>query len=105
MAVALVLASTLSLGTTCGRGAVVESAVSYPMDVVNPFPEAMVVSFDDGTGSRLLGTVSGGSTERFIVAGSAAQTVTIIAVDEDGTRTVRRTVTLRPNQAVRVQLR
>lgn len=99
------LACTLSLGTTCGRSAVVESAVSYPMDVINPFPDAMVVSFDDGTGSRLLGTVAGGSTERFVVAGSAAETVTVIAVDEDRTRTVRRTVTLRPNQLVRVQLR
>jgi hypothetical protein len=52
----------------------------------------------------LLGTVAAGSTDRFIIAGTASMTVSIVATDQARTRTVRRTVTLVPGGSVDVRL-
>ena len=77
---------------------------TYAVSVDNPMPHAMIVSFDDGSGSRLLGTVGARQTERFVIAGSASQTVSIVAHDEAETHTVRKTVVLQAGGTVEVQL-
>ena len=77
---------------------------SYAITVVNPRAEPMIVSFDDGSGTRLLGTVGANRSERFVVAGSGSETVSIIARDEGESFTVRRTVVLRAGDTVEVRL-
>ncbi|HSH45752.1 MAG TPA: hypothetical protein VK966_07845 [Longimicrobiales bacterium] len=77
---------------------------SYAVNVINTRSQPMVVSFDDGDGTRLLGTVGANRTERFVVAGSSSPTVSIVAEDEGRTFTVRRTVVLRVGETVDVRL-
>lgn len=67
-------------------------------------PHPMVVSYDDGTGVRLLGTVGANQTELFVLAGARSAEVTIIAVDEGRSHTVRKRVALRPGSTVYVTL-
>jgi hypothetical protein len=74
------------------------------VNVINDLPHAMVIWFDDGTGERLLGTVSARSRDRFVIAGTTAVTLSVIGRDEAGTQTVRRTVALVPGGSVDVRL-
>lgn len=92
--------------TGCARSVALNTdpGETYAVSVENPMPHSMIVSFDDGSGTRLLGTVEARQTERFVVAGSASQTVSIIAHDEGETHTVRRTVVLQPGGTVAVRL-
>ena len=101
--IALVCAATL---TGCARSVALDTdpGETYAVSVTNPLSHAMIVSFDDGSGTRLLGTVAARQTERFVIAGSASQTVSIVAHDEAETHTVRRTVVLRPGGTVEVRL-
>ena len=102
----LVALVALSALTGCARSVALdtEPGQTYAVSVVNPMPHAMIVSFDDGSGTRLLGTVGAGRTERFVIAGSANQTVSIVAHDEAQTHTVRRTVVLAAGGTVEVRL-
>jgi hypothetical protein len=90
----------------CSRAVTVQTAPerTYSIEVRNTMPYAMVVSYDDGTGVRLLGTVGASQTEHFVLAGARTEAVTIIAVDEDRTRTVRKSIVLRPGSTVHVSL-
>jgi hypothetical protein len=99
----LALAAT---STACSRGVNFdpEPGQTYAVNVMNQMPHAMIISFDDGSGTRLLGTVGGNRTERFVVAGAANPTVSIIARDEAETHTVRRTVTLVAGGTVDVRI-
>jgi hypothetical protein len=81
-----------------------ELAPAAAVTVINEMPHPVVVWFDDGTGERLLGTVARGGRDRFVLAGTTATTVSVIARDEAGTHTVRRTVALRGGGAVDVRI-
>ena len=81
-----------------------EPGQSYAVEVVNPMPHPMIVSFDDGAGEQTLGTVPANGRERWVVAGASGRTVSIIAHDERESHTVRRTVTLVPGETVEVRL-
>jgi hypothetical protein len=95
----------LAAGTACMRGVDFgPGAQSQAINVINELAEPMIVAFDDGTGERLLGTVAARSTDRFIIAGTTAMTVSIVATDQARTRTIRRTVTLVPGGSVDVRL-
>lgn len=100
---ALLCALTLA---GCARSVALDTdpGEAYAIAVTNTMPHAMVVSFDDGSGTRLLGTVGANDDERFVIAGSARSTVSIIAHDEAETHTVRRTVVLRSGSTVEVTL-
>ena len=102
----LTLASLLFLATGCARGVTMnpELEETYAVSVDNRLGEPMIVSFDDGDGTRLLGTVGADREERFVIAGAAGLTITLVAVNEAETRTVRRTVTLQPGGTVDVVL-
>lgn len=78
---------------------------TYAIAVENPLAQPMVVSYDDGTGTRLLGTVNAGQTERFVLAGAQSPEITVSAVSEDRTTTLRKSVTLRRGSVVHVTLR
>lgn len=103
LALALLTAAT---AIACARGVTLnpDGGQSYAVNVVNEMPHAMVISFDDGSTTRLLGTVSARRQERFIIAGAQRPTVTVIATDEADTHTVRRTVTLSPGTTVEVRI-
>ena len=104
--VTLIAVILLAALTGCARGVDFDSdpGQTYAVNVVNTFSEPMIISFDDGNGARLLGTVEAGRSERFVVAGTAGGTISVIARDEADTRTVRRTVTLVPGGTVEVRL-
>jgi uncharacterized lipoprotein YajG len=72
----------------CARAMSVESpAETFSISVQNQTGVTMVVSYNDGRGDAILGTVSAGGTERFIIAAPAVQTVTVRGVAASGTRT------------------
>jgi hypothetical protein len=102
----LLAALVLLAATACARGVSMnpDAGQTYAVSVQNDMPHAMIVSFDDGSGSRLLGTVESNRTERFVIAGSAQRTITIVATDEADTHTVRRTVTLVSGGTVDVRI-
>lgn len=102
----IALLALVAVLSACARAVSLDTdpGETYAVSVVNPMPHAMIVSFDDGTGQRLLGTVGANQTERFVIAGSSAQTVSIVAHDEGQTHTVRRTVVLQGGETVTVRL-
>lgn len=103
LALILVTAATTA---ACARGVTLnpDAGQSYAVNVINEMPHAMIVSFDDGATTRLLGTVGAQRQERFVIAGAERPTVTLIATDEGDTHTVRRTVTLAPGTTVDVRI-
>jgi hypothetical protein len=103
----ILLAATVALLTTaCARGVAVQSepGPAYALQVANPMPYPMIVSYDDGTGAHLLGTVSAGTEGRFVITRPARQELTIIATDESRAQTVTRVVTLQPGVTTEVSL-
>lgn len=80
------------------------SPETYAVNITNARSQAMTVSFDDGTGPQLLGTVEAGRSERFVVAGARSPTVTIIATSVSGGTTLRQTVTLQAGETVNIKL-
>ena len=60
---------------------------TYSIDVHNDTPVAMIVSYNDGRGDAILGTVPSNRVERFIIASPQATTVTIRGTTESQTRT------------------
>lgn len=100
------IAAIALLGGACARGLAVESepGPAYTLEINNPLAEPMIVWYDDGTGSHLLGTVSAGSQGRFVVTRPARQELTITATNEARTHTVTRTVTLQMGAVAEVTL-
>ncbi|MFW6078737.1 MAG: hypothetical protein ACODAE_03905 [Gemmatimonadota bacterium] len=98
---ALGLAAALA-ASGCFRGVGVESepGPTYRVEVVNRSASPMIVSYDDGSGERILGTVPAERREWFTIASPADRTVAIIAFDRDRDRSIRRTITLDPDDAV-----
>jgi hypothetical protein len=70
--------------TACARNVRVESDTThgYALQVRNTMPHAMIVSYNDGSGPRVLGTVLGGATERFVIAAPKRTDITVLATDE-----------------------
>lgn len=101
----LALAALLPLLGAC-RTAEVESepGPAYTLEVHNPMPHPMIVSYNDGTGVRLLGTVAANARQRFVITRPAGLQITVTATDEDRTHTVTKTVTLRPGAVAAVTL-
>jgi hypothetical protein len=64
-----------------------EPAPVYRLSVFNDFAEAMIVSYNDGRGDRLLGAIPAGSSETFVVAAPAAAAVTVSARSTSGSLT------------------
>jgi hypothetical protein len=76
----------------------------YTIEVDNRMSHAMVVSFNDGTGERPLGTVAAQSRGHFIIVSPAQSSVTIVARAEGGGHTVQRQVVLVAGTTVTVVL-
>lgn len=102
----LALSAVAALAAAACAGTSMDSELGdrYGLTVANEMPHAMIVSLDDGSSTRLLGTVGPEREERFVLYGTAATTVTVVARDEGDTHTVRRTVTLRAGESVEVRL-
>lgn len=98
-------AITAVAGVACAGAAMdTDLGERYGVTVVNELSEPMIVSVDDGSSTRLLGTVGAEREERFVLQGASSTTVTIVARDEADTRTLRRTVVLRAGRSVEVRL-
>ncbi len=102
----LLAAALLAWTGACGRGVGVESepGPAYALEVDNPMPHPMIVSYDDGTGVRLLGTVPASGDARFVITRPANRRITVVATDEGRTHTVTRTVTLGAGDVTEVTL-
>jgi hypothetical protein len=96
----------LLLLAACARGTAVQSVPgpAYTLEVTNPLHQPMIVSYDDGTGVHLLGTVSANRSERFVITRPASTRITVLATDEKRTSTVTRSVQLEPGAVARVSL-
>jgi hypothetical protein len=81
----LAAVSAFAVGA-CAPGASVQPAPTpvYAVSISNSTPGEVVVSYDDGTAARALGTVPPARTERFVIASPASTTVRILARDASG---------------------
>lgn len=73
----------------CSRGIEVGSASpaeTYSISVRNLTGVTMVVSYDDGRGNAILGTVASDATERFIIAAPATASVQVSGAAASGSR-------------------
>lgn len=88
------------------RSARVESepGPAFALEVNNSFPHPMIISYDDGTGTRLLGTVPPNGTASFVITRPASRQISVVATDEGRTRTITRSATLQRGGATRVTL-
>ena len=102
----LALSALAAVAVVACAGASMDSELGdrYGLRLVNEMPHAMIISLDDGSTTRLLGTVGPERDERFVLYGTASRTVTVVARDEGDTHTVRRTLTLRAGETVEVRL-
>ncbi|MFW5946911.1 MAG: hypothetical protein ACOCUW_00350 [Gemmatimonadota bacterium] len=101
----LILAALAAVSAACaGASMDADLGPRYGVIVINELDEPMIVSVDDGTTTRLLGTVGPDREERFILDGAPSTTITLIASDEADSRTLRRTVVLRAGESVEVRL-
>jgi hypothetical protein len=84
-AAAIIVAATLS---GCARAMMVGSDAGpiYRLTVHNEAAEAMIVSYNDGRGDALLGTVPARSTDHFSVGRPATTSITVNARNVAGTR-------------------
>ena len=93
----------------CARAIAVQSGnanTTYSIEVANQTGVSMVVSYNDGRGDAILGTVAAGRTERYIIASPAATTVSIRGVATSGSRTAGPySVSLNAGSSVTVTLR
>lgn len=96
----------LAFLAACTRPVSVESepGPAYTLVVVNPMPHDMIVSYTDGTGTSLLGTVPANGRDEFIITGAATPNIRVLATDEEETHTVDRMVTLRAGGTTEVRL-
>ncbi|MGH7476059.1 MAG: hypothetical protein ACRELD_07205 [Longimicrobiales bacterium] len=102
----LALALALWATPACSRAIAVESEAGpvYTLELTNPNSFDLVASYDDGTGSHLLGTVGAGRTEIFVITRPASRSVQIVAVDDSRVERFRATVTLNSGSATRLRL-
>lgn len=103
----LALTALVPLVVACPRRVRVESEGRQPftVEVRNPMPYGMVVSYDDGTGRRLLGTVAAGGVQRFTILGTGGQAITIRGEAQDRSgRSVQRVVRLEAGSSAVVDL-
>lgn len=105
----LVLSAIIILAApACTRAMHVGSdpAPVYRLLVSNQLGEAMLVSYNDGSGDRLLGSVPAGRSDSFVLAGSASADISVSARNSQGTRSAGPwTVRLIAGEQVTVQLR
>lgn len=76
----------IPLVAACARAVEVNSEPStvYAIEVYNPQSVDMVVSYDDGNGTRTLGTVRAGTRERFVIAAPPAPSIQVSARSSSG---------------------
>jgi hypothetical protein len=87
---------TLLTNSACSRNVRVDSEPGggYSLAVRNTMPHEMVVSYDDGSGQRVLGTVTSAATARFVIASPKSTEISVQATDEGRTHTRSYTVSL-----------
>jgi hypothetical protein len=105
---AALLLLLLVSATGCARAISVGSDAGplYRITVHNELAEAMIVSYNDGRGDAILGTVPARGTEHFAVGRPAQPTITVSARNTSGTRSVGPfTVQLAADAAQTVRLR
>lgn len=60
---------------------------TYSIEVRNETGVALIVSYNDGRGDAILGTVSASGTERFIIAAPQTTSITVRGISENRSRT------------------
>jgi hypothetical protein len=85
---AAMLLACLALAAGCTRAVTVGSDAGplYRVTVQNDLDEAMIVSYNDGRGDALLGTVTARSSDHFTIGRPARLSITVIARNVAGTR-------------------
>jgi hypothetical protein len=105
-AAALILLAVAATGCARAMSVGTEPSPTYRLDIVNETAEAMLISYDDGRGTRLLGSVPPGRSDSFILAAQTERTIRVTARNVQGTRTLGPwEVTLSTAQPAAVTLR
>jgi hypothetical protein len=96
----------IPLAAGCARAVEVNSepGTVYAIEVYNPRSVDMVVSYDDGRGSRTLGTVRAGTRERFVIAAPPQPSIQLSARSSSGSTSGPITVSLSMGQTTQVRL-
>jgi len=59
----------------------------FAISVTNATNAELIVSYDDGSGAKALGSIRAGGTERFVIASPARATISVSGRNPPGTRT------------------
>jgi hypothetical protein len=96
----------LALAAGCSRPVVVQSEAGpvYTLEVVNPSPRAMAVSYEAGGERTTLAEVPANATRRFVVRQPASLSIVVVGTEDKTGQAVRRDVTLRSGQVTTVRL-
>ncbi len=101
-----ILPLVVLLSAACARAVEVNSEPStvYAIEVYNPQSVDMVVSYDDGNGTRTLGTVRAGTRERFVIAAPPAPSIQVTGRSSGGRTVGPLSVSLAQGQTTQVRL-
>lgn len=103
------LALAITLGAAgCTRAVAVGTGdvqQSFRIEVHNESAETLAVSYNDGRGDALLGTVASGRSEPFIIVSPATTTITVSGRASSGRTAGPQRVTLSSGSVSRVVLR
>lgn len=96
----------LPLAAACARAVEINSEPStvYAIEVYNPQSVDMVVSYDDGNGTRSLGTVRANTRERFVIAAPPSPVIQVSARSSGGRSVGPLSVSLTQGQTTPVRL-
>jgi hypothetical protein len=82
------IALLASLTLACARSVAVgtQPGATYSIEVRNSFNEEMIVSYNDGSGPRTLGSVPAARTERFVIVPPSSSSISVSATNAARTR-------------------
>src|SRR5690625_7433032 len=82
----LIIALLTTALPACSRGLPVESepGPAYAIQIDNPLAEPMIIRYDAGTGSHLLGMVPAGTEGRFMISRPAREELSSTAANARG---------------------
>jgi hypothetical protein len=79
--------------------------VEFVLEIFNPQPRAMNVTFSLGGATTSLGTVAANETRRWAIPNQGGDEISLVANDSTTRQTIRKTLDLDKGQVVRWEIR
>jgi hypothetical protein len=100
----IALSLAVPLGACAGNQLQSEQGASYVLEVQNPMPHPMNVSYSMGGSVTALGTVAANTTRTFNIPNRGGDEIVVIATDQNNQNRVEKPVDLESHRPARVVL-